>query len=607
MKNFDEPKIFIRWAVDIPAVTLLLTFILSTGPHIQQYGLALLNSEMPSVYGSVYKEDLISFPSLEEWIKYGLMFPFLCMAFIIAIATTKSSEPKKVAWRCMGMSMLVLTIYDVSNLLYEKNFTIKSFSEIFASNLIGGIFLCSLVVGIFSIADLIYTNISTKKYQKKLAAIVFFPLAGITTSSMLYYMLDFFYSPKSANFEINFSAPAAGYIAPELEKNSSKPKNENKTKETSKESFRFFPAESISGNVYLQTVHAAPRLSFASNPSMSPKQVSVSFLSGCYHAGWLDKEDKATPWLTVDNVSEFEAFFDKGLTVLQTVNDEESKSQYTIKLKDYSIFNLKKETDSTKIAINQMLLEKHESLEISSNSREFNFFMSAPSIRSVSRDGRATHPRILTLKIGSKIHVIKLDPPRTASDIKKLQCSFYNPSDLSTEPGHKETANRGLIHGILISIKDSTDLNSYLANSRIKTGNTVYRVDDADGWLSIDDIPTKQLVETSLGTLRAFQINGNISELLLDGSTLTTNKLETYNAKGRFEIKRLQDGVFHISGSAEALWKNNRRMNKTKWERLELEMKIFLLTTIASIIAYFFTRMAKRLKSETKFAWTNSD
>jgi hypothetical protein len=581
-----------RWALVIVPTVLGLALILSTGPQIQSYLISLLNSDVPSVYGSAYQESLANFPRLSAWVGAGFEWGVLLMALLITLAVVQRSDAKLVAWRAALASILVLCTFDIGLGLFQQQLTLKWVVENAAGNVLGGIFLTAVLVIIFSIADFLYSHAPVSNAGKRVVAAGSVLVGGLVLCCLVYYLVDFFYNPLPVKFDAYFAAPASGTVAAKPTTPTLAFRGRDEVRP-----FSFVPSKEIKGNVIWTGVEGALKVKLLTRDSRPMDHVSIALLSGCSTWDEVKVLNDIAPWLAVDNVDALEVSFDTGPSSFFTMFSEAQTSRFKVDAGVVGNFNIDQDAQSKHLKVTQVVGED-ASLEVDSSANEQSFFLSAPVLRLI-HGKPSLSSRILNLKVDARTYFLKFDPPKNARSADKVVCSENQ--DMQRKPaGDSDFISVGpvdIMTGVVVKVRRKD------AALMVNDMNVALRVSGGGGWLSLVGLQPKQLENHSLGALQMFQVRGNITDIVLDGSPATTRPLDTYTAMGDLQAAYGDQGKLHVAGRVKSLWKDQSRMNPTKWEKLEWEAKVFMLGLLGSLLAFFGRVLAKRLRGNSRFTW----
>lgn len=580
------------WVSVILPIALGLAFVLSTGPQVQSYFFSLLNSDIPSVYGSAYQESVVRFPSLGTWVGAGLEWHFLLMALSITVFAVRRPEPRLIVWRAALASLLILCIFDFGFGLLNNQLTSKGMAENAVGNLIGGILIAAILVAMLSVADFLYAHAPVGLTGKRAVAAGTSLLSGLFCCCLAYYLSDLFYNPLPVKFEAYFSAPAHGAAVPERASPSSRPKERDEL-----QPFSFAPAKSIVGDATWTSGREPLKVQMLTGNNGQKYQVSLALLSGCLTRNQVKGLNTDTPWLVLNDVDVLEVSFDPGITNFFTMIDDVQTSRFKVDVGFVGQFNINQDAQSKRLEVTQFV-GKDASLEFHNGADEQSFVLSAPAMGMIG-DRVSLSSRILTLKIGTQTFLLKFDPPRNASRSDKVVCSVQQvPRPTTTELNLKSVESVNLIAGVLVKVSRKKEA------SLMGIEDLGFRV-SGDGWLGLVGLRPEQLERQPLGTLGMLQVQGNVTDLVIDGSPLTVRSLDTYTVIGDLKVAYGDQGRLRVTGRPTRLWKDRSRMNLTKWEKLGWEAKVFVLGLLGSAAAFLSPLLARRLRTNNRFTWVS--
>jgi hypothetical protein len=106
------------------------------------------------------------------------------------------------------------------------------------------------------------------------------------------------------------------------------------------------------------------------------------------------------------------------------------------------------------------------------------------------------------------------------------------------------------------------------------------------------------LQQSESGALDFLSLSGNVLNLNVDGAARTITPGDDYSAVGDFEASFDQGGKVKLVGSARMFWKNESRINPTRWERLTWDVRALLITLGGTLfggpLAYMFIAAVRK-------------
>lgn len=600
-RNFTRPRMSAKWQHSVrqfsvsAVVGLCLALILSTGPQIQTYLLSLLNSNVPSVYGSAYQRNLVEFPSLSSWVAEAFRSQFLVMAFVVAWFSARSANPRIVAWNTAWSAFAILMAFDLAYALLQNEISGKWLVENFVSNAVGSVFIAALLISILAAADFTWQHLPVGVTTRRKFAIIVVLCGGLLYCCVAYYMCELFYAPLSARFDISFSAPASGAIAKKqaiVAKETVKALNIGE----SDRPFSFAPQRSIKSAISWMSPPGKVIIHANFERERLPR-IELRAVANCRGLKQIQGIDAGTDaWLSASGVSALEVIGDGGMTDFIMLSPPVQASTIKLDTGLVSMFNLDEEASQKTLRITQFV-DETASLEVRSRGT-MKFFLGLPLI--AGDDSKVTlAPRLLTLRIGEHTQVIRLTPPKSIGDVPEhTGCRVLtNLQPLHVDrDGDRDLQHAGALIGVLVSISEPVDPESMSA------GEIGIKVSGSGGWITLSGLQQDAWRDAELGRLSMLNVRGNLSEILIDDVVQVPRNVEIYTAVGDFQAHSFQGGL-RIWGQAKWLWRDQGRLNSTKWEKLSWEPRLLIVSSFLAVIGFLVTAISRRLRANHEFSW----
>lgn len=582
-------KISVSWLAFVAAWMLSLSFVLSIGAQIQIFVVSLLNSDFPSVYESAYQHNLIAFPSLSEWIGGARNWLTLAMSVIVAWAISRKSDPRAIAWNVAFIGFFVLTLFDMGVGFFGGQLTVKWIFENIAANTIGSIVLAVLVVLICLVGDFFYVYLPIRPQGRRYFALLIVMVGGVVYSCVAYYICEFLYHPLPVRFDAYFSAPASGFVT--TDKSSLVDSDKSKL-------FSFIPEETISANASWISPKGKLLIKALASVKEFPR-ISIALLSDCVSPEEVRKlKAMPHPWVDVSNAGSFEVSADGGQTDFGTLFGVHQKAKIEFKSDPLLMFSIDQDSGTKNLKFSHFV-SGGAHVDLQSVSDDVSFWLSVPLVE-VGGEKMTLASRTITLRIGSATKLLRFDPPGNVSKMRaKSKCSVVNvPALRSGEySGLIRVPSVGAIAGVLVKLTHGAD------NDHLSMANIGIRVSGPDGWVQFTDLRPDQIGHRSLGNLGALQIRGNISDLRINDAPMVVHQIEAYTALGDLSAAYGDKGDIRVWGQAKRLWKDQGRLNPTKWEQLGWEVKLFLIGLVGAVAAFLGPIVAKRFRTNAAFGW----
>jgi hypothetical protein len=588
------PSSLLRFFKITVPLAIGLTFILSTGPQVQSYLISFLNSSVPSVYGSAYKDQLIAFPSLGSWVKSSAYWPFFIMSFAIILTATTNTKPRSIIWHVAFSSFIILSIFDIGFSFNNNTLTTRSLSENLIGNFVGSLIIGGLVVSIISLSDFLFVHIPADSFTKTVISGLSPIISGFMFLLLMYYLADLFYNPLSVRLEAHLASPINGAM---IFKKKNNPPRDEPDGSLDKSDQSLVPAKAIHSHASWQTAEGQQKIAFNSLSSSTYYQVAITFLSGWCSSEKITKLSSVEPSIKFSDIENGTISFDEGVSLLQILPSESAASKFSVSIKDLSLFWLGQESGTKDMHLTHFL-NKGDVVKLVADHKDNTFLLSAPLIG--TKAGKSIFAtRIFTAKLNKSAYAIRFVPSKTNLSDSVSECKVISAADIekSESAGFLSINDVKMVSNLLVKITQDDDPKT------LGVERTEFVVSGGGGWFKLDSMKADEFENHHVGTLEMMQVRGNINELALDGQPMAARPLSTYTAIGEFTAAYGSGGALMVSGMAKSLWKDDGRLNMTKWEKLAWEPMLFILGLLGTLFLWISTRLVKRLGTNSTFSW----
>lgn len=563
-------------------LAVCICFIISTGPQMQFYAVSLISSDWQSLYGSVYKQAIIKFPSLGEWLANVYQLHNLVMAVFVAWVVASNSNPRSVAWNALWATAFALSGVDVWYGFIQGQITLKWIVENAFSNIFGGVVVAAILISILMAADKIKIFHPGKPWIREFSSSLVVVGGGFAFCSFMYYVSVVFFALIPSQLDMIVSAPVDGFFVTK----------EDGVLDDSSGPFSLFPENKIHASLLYMSPIGALNIKSDFEKDQAPI-MEVFPVSGCRSPDQLRKLGISDDLIYVEpSVSRFEIVGDRGMTDFSVVLSESEKVGIKLSSAKYSIFNLNKDSDKNTFDITQFA-DDSAVLDVKGNS-VLRFYFGLPLL---SGGGKSVSlgSRLISLHVNGVLRVIKFTPPESVNSVESRNECGYIPGfkQLLSDRNALELNVKHVDVGILVVLR-------LPANTKVmSTSDLRVRLSNLEGWVNLKDISFNDFSRAHLGSLEVIQVRGNVTDLSLDEVSKSPKQIETYTAVGDFKATRGQGGV-RVFGKAKQVWKDKARQNPTRWEILGWEPKLFIVGVFISIIGFFYTVISRCLVNNKK-------
>jgi hypothetical protein len=580
----------VLYMLHLLGLTACLALILSTGSHLQFYTLSLLSSTKASIYDSAYSYFLVKFQTFSQWTSAIFEWHIILPSLLSAAFCMGNKLPRDLAWKAILSLSITISLTDVIIGLNYSPVSIRWIAENIFSNILGSIAISLLLVSIFSIIDFFHTNLPAGVPARRLIAVICLPLGGLIYSGAVYFACEILYNPLPSKFDITVAAPASGAISPHA-------LTADKTANVATKEFSLSPTKFIESNVGWSTPTWNMKINLH-NEENSPLKLNIHIVTGCSGPDKIVKQPWPAAWISYAKITDFEVAIDEGPTDFMTMLPTDQYAAINLKAGPTTSFQFFEESIHGKMKL--IKIADQNSLLSYSTQRSLQFFIGLPLILENEREIKLS-PRKFILKINGYYQTIRFQPPSSILDTTdSWDCRFLNINQLADLKNDEildiSTAESAV--GIVITFEHSVTP-EYLPNK-----NVTIAVNSPSGRIEVHDLSAKDLAHEPLGKVQMMQIRGNIAEFSLDGVAQTSKITGALTAEGDISAEFNQSHL-RFFGEAYHLWRDQDRLNSTKWEKLSWEPRLFILGLMFSVIAFLYRIAHSCLSRNHYFRWTN--
>lgn len=557
--------------------------LFGVGNYVQQFAYDALQGGALSVAELASGEPAILLPTLGDWCRTFLDWQILLVGSLAAAIGLCGSSPRHIAL-FTGLSFAAaITVSDAGNHLYLGDFSANTIFKDFLANLVGGAMAAILATAALWLYEAIIVRFGSGLGYRFIAA-ASMPLLAVLLTVSVYYLIDFFYQPAVAPFSFTARAPFDGYVSPRNHDNDSKDQAD----------FTFIPTKAMKTDTSITATSG--RLAATWKPLLPEQRFKMQLflVSDCMD---LKAAKSAIPRGAVPLKDEnpLEAVglrTDEGMGFLDiSKNDNESLS---IKMQRPTFYWIQKEKGEPGSAISYFLVRSDVVKRDVRGTTEF--LIRLPLLK---EDDRSSTPASRTISVSLAGHAEKLTfvADQKLDPRRKVECHFI-PSDLA-QSSHVPASASALEPGVFVRIDP------------VEMPLTVYQMFDSelritglDGPLETGTIPNGSLKNHDFGKSDLIAVTGNISDLNVDGTDVTTKAGDQIYVMGEIGGSFGDAGEAKFNGVAKVLWKNGHRVNKSRWEKLSTEWQLAILAWFGSLALALYRLLRPalgRLRTNTAF------
>ncbi len=429
----------ICWVLSTACLGISLSFVVSTGPDIQNYLYALIRSDSPSIYGSAYQDGLVRFPSLRQWLASAFQLQFLTVAVAIVGFSFPRNGARSVFVSGVLASYLSLVTCDLAVGIWERNLSGPYLLENLIANAAGALVVAFVLVAVMIAGHACFISLRGPNFLRGLAASFVTLVVGVCISSAVYHMAKFFYRPIPVRLDMVLDAPVNGTIGTKGEIQDTRGKRPRAQVDDDRGPFQIFPSQLENGTLRWNSPKEdnafAVRWSKLSNSGGF--EATIEFYADCFGDAINTAPAVEGHQLKIVDLSEFAISLDPGPAEFGTLDRSKSSGRMTTKSGSFAMYSIDADPSSKRSKTTQFA-DKDAELTVRSEGRSLGFYLNAVLLAAAG-SGITPSTRTFTVKTAGKTYSIQAAKPRGATKtIGELACRSIDP-DLHRAPDPQQS------------------------------------------------------------------------------------------------------------------------------------------------------------------------
>lgn len=555
------------WLLFFVPAFIFFAFILRIGPALQFFSSTALNNRAPSIYDAAFQNELIRFVNLAGWLRLGFHPLILAIAAGVTIATV-SAKTLRGAAAMAGLATFALwTVNDAVSvfLSLEEASLLTSTS----ANFVGGFLVALIAFAILCLYDYLGKEALKARSVKALFPIAVISL-GVLISAAAYTVLIFVYQPIPARIEAILSTPASGTFDAGPYRNPAAG-DDGRQAPASGRRFRFLPRDTAAREAVVGNVLGHPHLTWRSTRN-ERYTVEIALFMGCSSDSDIARLQMPAARFTQQNIAGLDLDFGDGITHFHMLNSEGNRFSVDAgRFADYAL----EAGDGINLGSLSDFARNRANLNVKAR-LPFSFYVAGPLLLEPGAPGVS---RTLAMRLGAAARAIRFDrAARLPARRGPRSCRAVQAGSGSSLPSRVAT-DRDFV-GALVRISRGA---GEMSDDTALVGRLV--VAGSYGWLTVSGIDYGEMTDRDLGALGSIEMSGNGTRLRVDGQAIEVSPHNAIVARGNLKGRVGENGDRYISGSADAIWIGETRINATRWERLAVEWQIFAISSIGAVLA----------------------
>lgn len=560
----------IKIVIEALPYALMISIIFSIGGVTQEIFYSFFISDEVNLYDTLNQGQLVILKSgFIDWFKAYYYPAFILPSLAVVIFGIKNRKAKSAFLISSLLIFLTLSLSDIflCDCMEERNNLLVSIiSNFIGSPIISIIVLISIDVGVSIVS---YFRI-THYYLRKLTTYLALLIISMLIVFFVYFVNKNIYTVTSSSIDLLAKIPANGFYSI----------NKKQERKDIKH-FGLFSDPSPRVENFKWTGKAKD---FSLNWESQSRRydVEVRVLDGCLHDNKvIAKELSSRPSYIIKNINYVNLTFDDGYGELNFIPSNknegfisvsnEAKEMFTISNSKVSGFDLTR-------FISDKNIITHSSWEDG-----VSYAITLTSIDSSGLENTFKFKdREVTIKAGGDFLSIKLSVNSELKTNEKIVCRSIRESELNT------FKLESIVGGLILTLR-----NSKLEDKRFEELNykNETKIKGASVWFYISEVKKDDVHKyVTEGELTSLAIRSPIQDFFIDKrkyeKSSSTNDVYMTNAKLSGTIT--DSGLLGFRGKSNAIYVDGHRENKSRWEKMDIGFKFFILSLVPGIV-FFWT------------------
>lgn len=569
------------YCISVIAASCLMVGI---GPTLQGYVAQLVKSDDVNIYATAYQKAVTVFPSFKSWIWQTIDPAILIEGIVIGLAALSSPSPRTIFLRSSVTGFLTISSIDILLTLYHQSADQLSYiGECVLSNLIGAPVLGMTLVGFMSAAHAVmHFDGRSHGVSKTLATTTPLLLALLTTTGV-YFIASTFYRVTPIEYRAMVSIPSNGVYRSDYRKGKG---NDDHTR------FSLFREIEV-GNTLEWTGEASNLAIRWRAEAQSPKySVAALLLDGCQPNDLSKLSLQSPASLLQSDVTQFDLSADSGLAQMSFPGTKNSHSYVRAAPDQIEQFTIQREDGQrTKRTV---FLPSSGSFTHWRPLDPIAFYYS-PFLIKGNGDYSTPSQRKFQLTIQELRYEVLVAPAKRPKGKGLIECRRI---PIRLTEGKNKVQATSPIFGVLVSLTPQREHASYTAKSRdplhiSNAGGWLFHVAESDNGPGIEGSTDFMVARGNFTSARAAD-----APLHLQGEQI----LQAFGGESKVNLH--ENGQLELSGTVNALYWEQDRVNKTRWEKMETAEKALLISGMLSLLGVLAPLLFRTINSNRNIRLT---
>lgn len=585
---------------------LAICLVLVSGPYIQSAFVSFAAGDKSSLYGGMYEQGIGVFPSAGEYIRAAFWSPYLLCSFAIAVASVWLNTKRLFI---LGVTLVTFIGLTAIDLFTGDKLSIHDLAVSVTCNAVGGFIFALTSFVIASNATIVRVIANGNKLAERVLWVIWPAACYVVLASVLFFALAFIIKIPSTPVSVRMTPPVSGYFST---KNLTQCSQDESSKDVatacrtpskisnrkdSKDDFDFLKLFSVAKDGEFKWVGASKGMSarwLKSNATTVGGDIRI--VQGCMSSDQVKKMLKS-PILEKVSLSQMGIEIDDGLSDFELLDPEHVGSVSVRDDDDWlsQFWIVPSGNNAAKLDAQRFVTKG--SIQIEDRFREFSYAFtlypfSAEKEKSFLKSRQLTLTHIGTAE--KKSITVNFDPGLVTPDAA-MKCQALKLQ--SAGSGYVATATEPLIT-LIVSV-DRAEKIPYGAFDKPDQ----LQVSGLNGWASSDGNEKSSLDRLFQGgNLTQLAVFGALKEVQINDKSIATGPTSTLQLAGKLFGRSDGDSVI-ITGNADFMLLNDRRLTSTRWEDLDTGVRVPLILGIPTALYFFINLLRSALRRKMRHVW----
>ncbi|WGY67671.1 hypothetical protein KEC55_12550 [Burkholderia cepacia] len=573
----------------ILSVSIGLGVVLCIGPSLQTYLLSLLKSPEGGIYASAYGDNLIVFPTINSWVFSTGLIIFSILSLPIAVFLVRRNRlPRDIFVVAAIYFFVALSVADVVfKVMFPDPNNPVNLYECLISNAIGGPLVAGWLILALRFGSEVVDFSKSNVLILRGVAVAVPIIAGGLLSCGAYYICSLFFNPTTSRIEVSVNPAVTGlYVAKDERKGADKGKLDS----TAVNFGVMTKPERFSGDFSAINPQKAMTIEWKKPDRPQQFRAAMHFYTGCGDVQAADGVGKEGGE-AFSSINSLQISTDDGPAQLSVHSSGSDLASINMANSNGDMFWLDQDSKTKETTVARFTTSDSVILYSSSSDR-LRILIVVDLVKTDALHNLHLTSRNVKMKINDVVYGLAVSIDKALDLNAKLSCKAVH-RNVPLGAGENALPDMGATFGILVEIEPSSPSGTLYAERK-----NLMSIKNFSGWASISKLKPEVASQLSdSGHVEAMTFRGNVDSFKLNDSKIDATPFDNFVLQGKKIHGSIEpSGTLRLEGAVDALWRNQVRLNPTRWERLDTSVKLLLLSVAMTVFSSLFYVVANTLK-----------